>query len=240
MKKKINILQFFLVALLIGLAIAFVVKFGGPKLLRVYVEAGIGTCKKVPILCRVPEAEVISPKINKEFITELVPYKFSEMEIFIPKGFRVVKQLATRVYYKKKKDKDSGSIFYLLYEPKDFFVNLSPQVKAGGVSDDYEFLRRTMYARPDEVKNLIDAFFVVTKSLFIPDMGDQSNVIMTRFVIENKKGFLNYNLSPGGNYFDFNMLDNQGNFFKVCIKDKQARLDLDKAFAIISTCSFLP
>lgn len=219
-------------------ALAFVIKFGGPQLLRAYIANGIGSCQKVPLLCRVPQEEILNPKINAEFIKTLIPYKFSDMEILLPRGFKVVKQEFTKVYYKKKKEKDNNSVIYLLYEPKDFFVNLTPQIRANGINSDYEFFKRTMYARLPEIKNLLDAFFVVIKSIFIPNLRDQHSVVMAKFITADKKGFINYNLSPSGNYFDFNMVDTKGNFFKVYIKDLNTQLDLDKAFSIISTCSF--
>jgi len=73
------------------------------------------------------------------------------------------------------------------------------------------------------------------KSLFTPDLGDEKNVKMVKFAIGNKKGFISYNLAPAGNYFDCNIINNRGDFFKVYIKDRAAVLDLKNVLAIIST-----
>ena len=53
------------VVIFILLALAFVVKFAGPPTLRLYVETGIGNCRKIPILCAAPSKEIINPEINK-------------------------------------------------------------------------------------------------------------------------------------------------------------------------------
>lgn len=86
---------------------------------------------------------------------------------------------------------------------------------------------------------------------------------MTQFRLNGKRGFINYNLgdqsgiasspqpaasvakqSPRNdgqglyapvNYFDCNIIDDQGGFFKIYIKDDGARLDLNRVLAIIST-----
>jgi len=42
-------------------------------------------------------------------------------------------------------------------------------------------------------------------------------------------------LAKADNYFDCNIINNAGDFFKIYIKDKGASLDLDKVVAIIST-----
>ncbi len=73
------------------------------------------------------------------------------------------------------------------------------------------------------------------KSIFTPDIGNQHIAKMIKFKIGDKKGFINYNMAKPINYFDCNVLDEKGNFFKVYIKDKGARLDLNNVFAIIST-----
>jgi hypothetical protein len=58
---------------------------------------------------------------------------------------------------------------------------------------------------------------------------------MIKFISNDKKGFLNYSIGETGNYFDCNLFNEAGDFFKVYIIDKSTTLDLDKVFAIIST-----
>lgn len=223
------------IVIFILLALVFVVKFAGPPTLRLYVEAGIGSCQKIPILCAAPSKEIINPEINEEYIAQLVPYRFPEMGISVPKDFTVIKERIKKVYYKKHLRKDKGAVSYLLYNKPGFFTGLFPQTAKQGVSDDYEFLKRTMYATPKGIKNLTDAFFVIMKGIFTPDLGDQKNLEMVKFTVSGKKGFLNYNLGDTENYFDCNIIDEAGNFFKVYIKDKGAALNPDKVLAIIST-----
>ena len=157
------------------------------------------------------------------------------MLVFLPKEFTVVKEKITKVYYKRKKRTSSDAIFYLLYEPPDFFINLFPELKNRGIDDDYGIIYRTMNARLSEVKTLNDAFFLIMKGLFIPDLGDQKKVKMTTFVMRDKKGFISYNLNQKGNLFDCNIFDKEKNLFKIYIKDKRAALSLEKVFTIIST-----
>ena len=92
-----------------------------------------------------------------------------------------------------------------------------------------------MSAKINEVKTLNDAFFIIMKGIFTPDLGDQTKVKMARFVTNDKKGFINYNLSKKENFFDCNIFDEEKNFFKIYIKDRRAALDLEKVFTIIST-----
>jgi hypothetical protein len=221
--------------LILALGLLFIARFGGPAILRLYVESGIGDCSKTPILCLMPSEQIINPAVDKDYANQLLPYRFTEMEVCLPKGFTVVKEKITRPYYKKHKRLDRGSAIYLLPEKPNFFVNLYPQVVKQGVYDDYVFLRRTMYARLKKIENLTDAFFVVMKSVFIPNLGDQRYVKMAAFTIADKRGFLNYNITGGEHYFDCNIFDSRGYFFKFYIKDKPGALDLDKVFTIVST-----
>ena len=92
-----------------------------------------------------------------------------------------------------------------------------------------------MNATFDKTENISDAFFIIMKSVFTPDIGNQKIAKMIRFKIEDKDGFINYTMTKPDNYFDCNILDTKGNFFKVYIKDIGGRLDLNKVFAIIST-----
>lgn len=232
---KDKTLKFVTITVVLIISIAFIAKFGGPAILQAYIYTGIGNCKKIPILCLAPEREITSPKINKEYVGQLVPYVFKDIAISLPKGFIVVKGEIQKVYYKKWRQSDKGSAVYLLYEKPDFFVSLFPQLVRRGIKNDYDFITRTMYATVGKINNLTDTFFIIMKSIFTPNLGDQRNVTMIKFTSDNKKGFINYNLRPRDNYFDCNVINNQGDFFKIYIKDKGAQLDLDKVFAIIST-----
>ena len=73
------------------------------------------------------------------------------------------------------------------------------------------------------------------KSIFTPDLGQQCLCKMVNFEMGDKRGFINYTMAKPNNYFDCNVLDPKGNFFKVYIKDANGRLDLNNVFAIIST-----
>ena len=216
-------------------ALVFVVKFAGQSILRLYIEAGIGSCLKIPILCMTPQEEIINPAINKEYSLELLPYDFPKMTICLPKGFAVVQEGIKKIYYKKRKYQHSGAVIYLLREEPNFFLNLFPQLNKQGIIDDYEFIKRTMYVKLKDVKSLTDAFFVIMKGIFTPDLGEQKNVEMAQFRIADKKGFINYTLSHSENYFDCNIIDAGNSFFKIYIKDKGATLDLNKVLTIIST-----
>jgi len=235
-KTKDRILRAVLIVILLWLSIAFVAKFSGPRLLKLYLKSGVGDCESVPVLCAVPQENITKINIDKEYLDQLLPYKFPpDMQVYLPKEFTVVKELITKVYYKRKKRTSADAIFYLLYEPPDFFINLFPQLKNRGIEDDYGIIYRTMNADLNKVENLNDTFFVIMKGVFVPDLGDQKKVKMATFVLGDKKGFINYNLSQKENLFDCNIFDKEKNFFKIYIKDKSAALDLEKVFTIIST-----
>lgn len=235
--RKGNIIVKWISALiLLASSIIFVGKFAGPELLKLYLKSGVGDCENIPILCMAPEENIIQININKEYLNELLPYKFPpDMQVYLPKEFTVVKERITKVYYKRKKRTSSDATFYLLYEPPDFFSNLFPQLKNRGIEDDYGIIGRTMSARLSEVKTLNDAFFIIMKGIFTPDLGDQKKVKMATFVMDDRKGFINYNLSRKENFFDCNIFDKEKHFFKIYIKDRRAALDLEKVFTIIST-----
>ena len=235
MKRRVFLSKYISITVVLILAILFVAKFGGPSILKLYIETGIGSCQKMPIFCMAPEKTIINPEVKREYIAELIPYKFPKLEICIPEKFLVVQEKIKKVYYKKGKPQPTQSIVYLLYEEPDFFVNLFPQLKKQGIVDNYNFIKRTMSAKLKDIKNLTDAFFVIMKGIFSPDIGDQKNVKMLQFIIADKKGFINYNLTKTNNYFDCNVINRQGDFFKLYIKDTGARLNLDKVLAIIST-----
>jgi hypothetical protein len=231
---EISFKRFIPIIAVLALALLFIAKLAGPSILRLYVEGGIGTCQKIPILCMAPSSEIINPQIDKEFSRELIPHTFPKLTINVPKGFTVVQETIKKVYYKKKIGKQRQSIIYVLYQVPGFFPNLFPQLKGVGVRDNYEFVKRTMYGQITGIKNIADTFFVIMKSIFTPDLGDQTKVKMAYFLVVDKRGFINYNLSGEENYFDCNVIDNNDGFFKVYIKDKGAALDLAKVLTIIS------
>ena len=235
MKKRHLFSKLILITVLLLLGILFVAKFGGPSLLRMYIKNGVGSCEKIPILCMQPEKKIIGLGVNKKYLAELIPYKSPRMSLAIPKGFNVTQETIKKVYYKKAKHKHPGSIIYLLCKEPKFFINLFPQIARHGINDDYEFIKHTMFANLNTIKDLTDAFFVIMKGVFIPDLGDQKNVKMAEFAIADKKGFINYNLGDLENYFDCNIISEQGKFFKMYIKDKGGSLDLNKVLTIIST-----
>lgn len=223
-------------ALTLGLAIIFVIKFAGPNLLIQYISYGIGGCKKIPILCMEPEDKIIQPEAPSEnYLQELIPQKFSRMSILCPKGFSVVQELTKRPYYKKNKWLDRGRIIYLLRQEPGEFLKLYPDVKKHGVKNNYEFIEKLNYANLNTVKNITGAFFVIMKSVFTPDLGNQKIVKMVKFQTRSFRGFINYNLSCPDSYYDCNIIDAQDNFYKVYIKDIGNCLDLFKVFMIIST-----
>jgi len=222
--------------IVLGLSIAFIIKFAGPNILRQYVIYGIGDCKNIPILCMAPGEKIIqSTTIENDYSQELVLQSFPQLSILCPKGFAITQELIKRPYYKKHKWLDKGKIIYLLYQEPGEFLRLYPDVKKQGVKDNYEFMERLTSANLSKIENITDAFFVIMKSVFTPDLGDQKIVKMTRFQTQQFRGFLNYNLGVADSYYDCNILDAQDNFYKVYIKDKGNTLDLNKVFMIIST-----
>jgi len=232
MKKAVK--KYISMGILLILALPFVAKFGEPAILKAYIENSVGNCEKIPILCSAPEEELVNSNINEEYLSKLILYKFPEIEMYIPEGFNVVKEMISKPYYRKRHYREKAAFIYLLYEKPNFFVNLFPQVSKQGIKDDYEFLGRTMSAQLNQIKNLADMFFVIMKSIFTPDLGDQKNIKMVKFSAKDKKGFINYNLGSLENYFDCNVVTNQGDFF-IYIKDKGKKLDLGNVLAIIST-----
>jgi hypothetical protein len=219
------------------LAVLYAVKVGGPAILQAYIKFGIGDCRKIPILCMQPSSELIYPELDKAYLKTLLPYELKELAIRAPKGFDVVRGRITKEYYKRKRkeQRHSGPTIYMLYEKPGFFLSLFPQLKEKGIKNNLDFVQRVMYTRAEEARDLTDVFFVVMKSIFTPDIGDQNTAEMLEFIMAGKEGFLNYNLTNEGNYFDCNIVSDNDDFFKVYIKDKNSSLDLNKALAIIST-----
>lgn len=216
--------------------IAFIVKFGQGPLLRLYISSGIGDCRAIPLLCMTPRAKIENPPLDAGYSAKLLPYEFQRIIVSLPEGVVAVQEKIKKVYYYRAvKRPQENTVAYLLRQDPDFFVSLFPRLDRQCIINDYEFIRRTMFARLDAVQNLTDAFFVIMKGIFIPDLGDQARVTMAEFNLGDKKGFINYNISPAGNYFDCNVIDNERNFFKVYIRDRSAGLTLDNVLTIIST-----
>jgi len=220
--------------ILLIIALAFIIKFAGPNILKQYIGYGIGNCKTTPILCMQPEEKIFTPQIDSEYLDTLIPHAFPKMSVSVPKGFTLIQELIKKQYYKKKPKNNKAVIFLLIQEP-GAFIKLYPDVKKQGINDNAEFMRRLMYANFEGIGNITDAFFVIMKSVFTPDVGNQSTAKMIRFKIKDLNGYINYTMAKPNNYFDCNVLDSNGNFFKVYIKDVGARLDLNNVFAIIST-----
>jgi hypothetical protein len=231
-----SIVNFLTLGITLILGLGFVIKFAGPNLLKQYISYGIGDCKDIPILCMEPEEEIIRPQNPPEdYILALVPQEFTQMAVSCPKGFSLVQELIKKPFYKKNRWLDKGAAIYLLRQEPGAFLRLYPELRKQRINDNYEFLQRLTFANLNKVKNLTDAFFLIMKSVFTPDIGNQPTAKMIRFQMRGKKGFINYNLLLPDNYFDCNIIDSRDNFYKVYIKDRGARLDLNKVFAIIST-----
>lgn len=216
-------------------AVMFLAWFSGPHILKAYIISDMGGCQKLPLLCALPQTQILNPVVSREYLLGLVRYKFPKMEICLPAGFNVVNEAVKKFYYKRGIRRDTGPVIYLAYAKPNFFMDLFPQLKKRGVKDDYEFVKRTMYANVGSIKNLTDAFFVIMKGIFTPNLGDQKNLNMVQIRIADKKGFINYNLAATANYFDCTLISNEGDIFKVYIKDEGAQLDLDKVSTIVST-----
>ncbi|MBL7070257.1 MAG: hypothetical protein ISS27_02145 [Candidatus Omnitrophica bacterium] len=236
-KVKDRFIKSIAITIFILVSIAMVIKFQGALFLRMYVMFGIGDCAKIPILCMTPGERVISESFDQQEPEDFISHIFSDMSIRVPRGFTVVEREIKRVYYKKNKHIGKGAIIYLLYRPPGSFMSLYPQLKDSGVYSDYEFFRRLMFADERKIKSINDAFFVIMKGIFTPDLGDQTKVQMAALNLEEISGFINYNIGGKENYFDCNIFDSQGNYFKIYIRDTKAVLDLDKVLAIISTAS---
>jgi len=226
--------KYLAVTIVFGLCAAFIVKFGGPNILKQYISFGIGSCKNIPILCMQPDEKTLIPEANKEYRDTLVPQIFPKFSISAPKGFTLIQELIKRRYYKRK-NRGDDSVIYLIYQEPQALIRLYPDVRKAGVKDNREFIRRMSYANLTRVNSITDAFFVIMKSVFTPDIGNQGAVKTNKFELEDKAGYINYNLAKPENYFDCIVVDKQDNLFKVYIKDRGNRLDLNKVFTIIST-----
>lgn len=224
-----------LTAIILVFSAFFVIKFGGPSILKFYIETGIGDCKKIPILCLSPGEEMANASVDEEYVRHLITYKFPKMSISAPVGFTLVQERIRKVYNKKRRQEPNDSILFIDRQDKDFLINLFPQLKKEGIVDDFGLMKHVMSAKIENIKNLTDTFFVILKSIFTPNLGDNNNIQMLLVSVGDKRCFVNYSLSESDNYFDINAFDKKGNYFKVYIKDAGAKLDLNKALAIIST-----
>ncbi|MFH0791515.1 MAG: hypothetical protein V2A64_07800 [Candidatus Omnitrophota bacterium] len=233
---KPRLTKWLLLSFIFILAFGFIAKFGTPKILKAYIETGIGSCLSIPILCMAPEENEINFNLDKAYIQELIPFTFPRTKIYAPKGFKIVQELIEKPFYKKRRQQNEP-VIYILHQEPDFFIKLYPQVRKAGIDNNFLFLKHIMFAQESKLINLSDAFFVIMKGIFIPDLGDQRLAKMIQIKVQEKKCFINYNLSKSGNYFDCNIVDQNGDFFKVYIKDTRMSLDLNKVVSIISTIS---
>lgn len=228
-------LKILTVIIALAISAAFVAYFGGANILKAYIENGIGPCARIPVLCKMPTQEIINPKIDKEYAQGLIPYKFSRLCLYAPKGFTVVQELEKKASYKKWGKHKKEPLIYSFRQDPGYFIKIFPQVKKNGVSNNYSFIKRLAFARTDRIKNIDDAFFVILKSIFTPDIGDQEKAIIASFIMTDRKGFINYNLFDKERYFDCNLVTDEGDFFKVYIKDASGSMDLKEVFTILST-----
>ncbi len=235
MRKKHKLARVISYFIIFIIAVIFVVIFGGPNILKGYIISGIGGCDKIPILCKFPTQEIAESKINKEYLTTLIPHTFPKMSLSAPCGFMVVQELHKRPYYKKRITRHKESVIYVFRQEPGYFIRLFPQVKKTGVTNNYDFIKRLSLANINQIHNTTDAFFVILKSIFTPDLGDQKKAVMASFSLPKKKGFINYNLSGKEYYFDCNLVDDSGDFFKLYIKDFNAGLTIEEVLTIIST-----
>jgi hypothetical protein len=226
--------KYFLKTAAMIISLVFIVKFAGNNILKQYIGYGIGNCRTSPILCMRPEEKVYTPRVDTAYRQTLIPQSFPKMSTSVPRGFDLVQELIKKPYYKRRRTRNKA-IIYLLVQTPGYFIKLYPDVKKQGVTDDYAFISRLMRAQMDRIENVTDAFFVVMKSIFIPDIGNPGTAKMIQFQMEGMRGFVNYQLSKPDNYFDCNVFDSSGVFFKIYIRDIGANLSLNDVFAIIST-----
>jgi hypothetical protein len=233
MKNRLARLAWIIIALIP--ALLFIAKFGGPSILKLYVQAGISHPENQAIFSLTPEPQIKRLVKDETYLAELKHYRLPQITISLPKEMKAVQGETTKYYYKRRPWRTSGSVAYLLYEKPNFFTGLFPQLSRQGIINDLEFLNRTMHARLEDIKTITDAFFVVMKGIFTPDLGDQKRLKIIKFSCEGKNGFISVNSGGKINYFDCNFFDPEGNFFKVCIRDVSSTLDLNKVCTIIST-----
>ena len=232
---KDKLIKYALITALLVVGVIFVAKSFGPSILKTYVNYTIGDCKKNPLLCVVPSEAMDASDIASADLADFLPYRFLKVSLQVPKGFKVVNGEVAKVYYKRRFAKYTEAAVYIFCQKPGFFVNLFPQLKKGLIVSDYDFISRVMNANLNSVSSLDDVFFVITKSIFIPCMGSQENLKMASFTRKERKGFIVYSMDPGDNYFECDFIDEKLNFYKIYIRDKGARLDLKKVFAIVDS-----
>jgi len=233
-QKKLN--KYVSVTIVLALCIAFIAKFAGQSFLKLYVAYGVGDCRKVPALCLKPSAKMEDVPVDMMYVGNLMPQRFEKMQIALPLGFTALEEkITTKVNFKRGRLKITGPTVFIFHRGPNFFIDLFPRLKSRGIKNDGEFIKRVMTADFNKIKNFEDAFFVIMKGIFIPDLGKQDNVKMMEFSVGDKTGFLNYNYTRSGNFFDCNIISPGGVFSKIYIKDISKSLDIFKVLAIIST-----
>lgn len=235
MIKKEKVLRYVLTAIALGIGIVFVAKFGGPNILKLYIVSGMGDCRANPIFCKYPDAVINLTTGDQQYKEELQTYEFSQMSIAVPRGFNLIQETIKKIYYKRHRKPGPNPVIYVMYKGPDFFLNLYPQFKKRGITDNYEFIKRVMSADLNTVSDIPSAFFLIMKGIFLPNLGDQDYVRMAAFSVGSKRGFINYNIVGPRHYFDCNVIDADGDFFKVYINDYKGSLDLPQVMTIIST-----
>jgi len=240
MTRKDRFIKYSLVVFIMIGAGYLAAKVSGPVLLKVYVGFGIGDCKNVPILCVFTSENIVNPYIDEGYVRTLKRQDIGNVKVSVPSGISTKYEEIKRFNYRKgRKVNDrltiSGSSMFIFCKSKNFFTGLFPQLKEIGISSDLDFISRVMSGNFEHMNNLTDAFFVIMKGIFTPDLGDQKSAKIIRFSSLGKNGFISYNQTPQGNYYDCNVVDEQGIFFKLYMRDKRKKLDLDKVFAIMST-----
>ncbi|HNX81598.1 MAG TPA: hypothetical protein PKL77_05570 [Candidatus Omnitrophota bacterium] len=235
MRRKKNYLKIACIGIALSLAVAYIAYFAGPRLLKMYVHAGIGFIHRQPIFGMKPSEVPVPLEVDEDYLAELKPYEFSDVSVSLPKEFRVVQGSEEKSYYKKRPWKTMGAVVYLLYQPPHYFVDSFPDIKQQGITDDYTFVKKTMQSDADFIHTVTDAFFVVMKSLFTPDLGNQKNLSMISFEGRGKRGFISFNLGETEYAYVCDIFDSQNNYFKIFLRDKSRKMDLKKMFTIIST-----
>ncbi len=234
-----KLIKYALIAALLALGVIFVAKNFGSEVLKSYVTYTIGGCDKNPLLCARPSQVLDTSAFICPDSADFLPYRFDKVSIKVPKGFKVVNEKVIKVYYKRRASRYNEAAVYIFSQQPGFFVDLFPQLKKGLVVSDYDFISRVMNADLNRTANVDDVFFVITKSIFIPCMGSQKNLKITSFERGGRKGFIVYNMDPGDNYFDCDFVDRNLSFYKIYIRDKGARLDLNDVFAIIDSATVI-
>jgi hypothetical protein len=229
-KKSNRLLNKIPAAIFLFILLFFAFSFAAPTILRRYLELGIGSCKKIPVLCLLPQQKYFNIVQNAR--QDFIPFNFDRLKVSVPKGFSVIQELDKRYFYKKKKYLNKGSVIYTLRQDPGYFVSLFRDTKKYGINNNYDFIRRVAFASQKNIKGLNDAFFVVMKGIFIPDLGKQDNVEIGYFELKDKKGFIAFNMQGEHSYFNLDLVDINDNYYKIYIRDEGRKLDLEDVFGI--------